>query len=77
MGGLTGELQQSNSQEKDRMVALRYTYLVGRDVVHGEVDLDALGLGLLEEAVHDLRALLVEERAADLDGWRSKEENGV
>jgi hypothetical protein len=40
--------------------------LVGGDVVDGEVELDTLGLGLLDELGDLLRTSLVEQRLADL-----------
>ncbi len=43
------------------------TELVGDDVVDGQRDLDIVLLGLLYELTHDLGALLVEERVANLD----------
>jgi hypothetical protein len=40
--------------------------LVGGNVVDGEVELDTLGLGLLDELGDLLRTSLVEQRLADL-----------
>lgn len=41
--------------------------LVGSDIVHGENELDTLGLGLLDKLANSLGTVLVEERVTDGD----------